>query len=100
VVDIVETILAAIGSEFDGECHLSEGQARQAAAEIQRLRAEVERLEADIASRTEFTAMNIRNKVYAARAEERERAAQIAERHNIMAAALIRAEASKEGGEG
>lgn len=41
--DMIERlILDRIGSEFDGECHLTDAEAREAAAEIASLRAQLE----------------------------------------------------------
>jgi hypothetical protein len=48
MVDIVEIITSRIGEEFDGECHLTEAEARQAAAEIAALRARCEKAEAEL----------------------------------------------------
>ena len=67
-------------------------------AEILRLRAEVERLTDDIQRANQLVNAAL-DDYREARAEERERAAQIAEKHNILAAALIRASKDAGGGE-
>lgn len=40
--DICQTILERIGQDFDGECHLTEAEAREAADRIESLRAQLD----------------------------------------------------------
>jgi hypothetical protein len=46
--ELVGLLLSRIGQEFDGECHLTEAEARQIATLIAQLRNRVERRDAEI----------------------------------------------------